>query len=308
MEKSKIALFSGRAHPGLAAAVAADLGIDLGHCILENFPDREIGVQILDSVEGRHVFLLQPTGPPAADHFLELMLMADACKREGALRVTALVPYFGYSRQDRRARPGEPVGARLMVELMESRIDRLVTVDLHTPAIEGFSRIPVEHLSAIPLLAAELRSGLSPDSVLVAPDLGAAKMARRYSQFLDLPVAYVYKTRLSGSQTQVREVVGDVKDRSPVLVDDMISTGATLVSAMDAILDRGCRPQFTLAATHGLLVSDAVQQLASFPLFRLIVTDSVPQSNFRSLPAQVVSLKTILADAIRKLSPSLTQG
>jgi ribose-phosphate pyrophosphokinase len=308
MEKSKIALLSGRAHPGLAAAIAADLGIELGNSILENFPDHEIGVKIVDSVEGRHVFLLQPTGPPATDHFLELMLMADACKRGGALRVTAVVPYFGYSRQDRRAQPGEPVGARLIAELMESRIDRLVTVDLHTPAIEGFFRTPVEHLSAIPLLAAELRSGLFPDSVLVAPDLGAAKMARRYSQFLDRSVAYVYKARLSGSQTQVREVVGDVKDRSPVLVDDMISTGATLVAAMDALLDRGCRPQFTLAATHGLLVGDAVQRLASFPLSRLILTDSIAQSNFGSLPAQVVSLKTILAEAIRKLSPSIMPG
>jgi ribose-phosphate pyrophosphokinase len=308
MEKSRIALFSGRAHPGLAAAIAADLGIELGNCILENFPDHEIGVQIVDSVEGCHVFLLQPTGPPAADHFLELMLMADACKRGGAVRVTALVPYFGYGRQDRKAQPGEPVGARLMAELMESRIDRLVTVDLHTPAIEGFFRIPVEHVSAIPLLAAGLRPGLAPHSVLVAPDLGAAKMARRYSQLLDLPVAYIYKARLSGSRISVREVVGEVKGRSPVLVDDMISTGATLVSAMDAVLDRGCMPHFTLAATHALLVGDAVQQLASFPLSRLIVTDSIAQLNFGSLPVQVVSLKTILAEAIRKLSPSITPG
>jgi ribose-phosphate pyrophosphokinase len=301
MGREKIALFSGRAHPALAAAVAAEFGIQPGNCVLENFPDGEFRVEILEEVESRHVFILQPTSPPAADRFLELMLMADACKRAGALRVIAVIPYFGYARQDRRAQAGEPVGARLIAELMERRIDRIVTVDLHTPSIEGFFQIPVDHLSAIPLLAEALRKELEPTSVLVAPDLGAVKMARAYSRLLDLPVAYVHKTRLSGSAVQVREVVGRVEGRSPVLVDDMISTGGTLISAMKAFLERGCLPRFTIAATHGLLVGDAVQRLASFPLSRVILTDSIEKTGFGSLPVHVVSLKKTLAEAMQKL-------
>jgi len=295
-------LFSGQAHPMLAEAVAAELGTKPGNCLLENFPDGELRVEILEEVEGRQVFLLQPTGPPAADRFLELMLMADACKRAGASQVIAVVPYFGYARQDRRAKTGEPVGARLIADIMEQRLDRILTVDLHTPSIEGFFRIPIDHVSAIPLLAEALRPELEPDSVLVAPDLGAVKMARRYSQLLDLPVAYVHKIRVSGSEVQVREVVGKVEGLSPVLVDDMISTGGTLRSAMKAVLDMGCLPRFTIAASHSLLVGDAIQQLALFPLSKVILTDSIGRTEFGSLPVQVVSLKKILAEAMQKLS------
>jgi ribose-phosphate pyrophosphokinase len=221
MERAKIVLLSGRAHPDLGAAVAAELGGEPGRCILETFPDDELRIEILEAVEGRQVFILQPTAPPAAEHLFELMLMADACKRAGASRVIAVVPYFGYARQDRRSHSGEPVGARLMAELMEQRIDRLVTVDLHTPSIEGFFRIPVEHLSAIELLAEAIRPELSPASVVVAPDLGAVKIARRYAELLDLPVAYVDKARLSGREVRAREVVGKVEARLPLLVDDI---------------------------------------------------------------------------------------
>lgn len=306
MGRARIALFSGRANPGLAGAVASELGIKQGGCVLENFPDGELRVEILDALEGCHVFILQPTAPPAGDHFLELMLMADACKRAGALRVIAVVPYFGYARQDRKTRPGEPVGARLMAELMENRIDRIVTVDAHTPAIEGFFRIPVEHLSAIPILAEALRPELSPSSILVAPDLGAVKMARRYAEFLDLPIAYVHKTRLSGTKVRVREVVGEIEGRSPILVDDMISTGGTLISAMRALLDKGCLPRFNIAATHGLLVGDALERLSSLPLSAVVLTDSIAMPHFGSLSVRVVSLKQILAHAIERLTGNAT--
>jgi ribose-phosphate pyrophosphokinase len=306
MERMKIIFFSGRAHPALAKCVAAELGVELSACILENFPDDEFRVELLGSVERRDVYILQPTSPPSADCFLELVLMADAAKRAGAARVTALVPYFGYARQDRRTAGREPVGARVVAEMMETRIDRVVTVDLHTPAIEGFFRIPVEHLSAVPLLAEALQAETSPSSVLVAPDLGAAKLARHYSKFLDLPLVYVHKSRLSAREVGVREVVGEVRDRSPILVDDMITTGGTLISAMKALLDRGCAPYFTIAATHGVLVGDALRRLAAFPLSKLMLTDSIPTPDSNDLPMHVVSLKKILAEAIRKLSGNLT--
>jgi ribose-phosphate pyrophosphokinase len=295
MGSEGIALFSGRGHPALAAAVAAELGVEPGRCIAENFPDDEFRIEILEDVENRQVFILQPTGPPAAEHFLELMLMADACRRAGAVRVIAVVPYFGYARQDRRARGGEPVGARLMAELMESRIDRIVTVDLHSPSVEGFFRIPVEHLSGVPLLVEALRRDLPPSPVLVAPDLGAVKMVRRYAELLDLPVAYVHKTRVSGTEVRVREIIGEIRGRSPVLVDDMISTGGTLISAVQAVLDKGCLPRVIVAATHGLLVGDAAERFASLPVSEMILTDSLPGSNFGTLPVRVVSLRKTLA-------------
>jgi ribose-phosphate pyrophosphokinase len=298
----KIILFSGRAHSQLAKAVAAEVGVELGPCILENFPDDEFRVELLADTEGRDVYILQPTSPPSADHFLELLLMADAAKRAGAARVTAVLPYFGYARQDRREAGKEPVAARVVAEMMEIKIDRVVTVDLHTPAIEGFFRIPVEHLSAVPLLAQALRAETSPLSVLVAPDLGAVKLVRHYSKFLDLPLAYVHKSRLSATEVGVREIVGEVRDRSPVLVDDMITTGGTLISAMTALLERGCVPHFTIAATHGVLVGDALQRLTSLPVSRVILTDSIPQPHFRHPAAKAVSLSRLLAEAIKKLS------
>jgi ribose-phosphate pyrophosphokinase len=301
MERAKIVLLSGRAHPDLGAAMASELGVAPGRCILETFPDREFRVQILEAVEGRQVFILQPTAPPAEEHFFELMLMADACRRAGASRVIAVVPYFGYSRQDRRAHSGEPVGARLMAELLEQRIDRIVTVDLHTPSIEGFFRIPVEHLSAISLLAEAIRPELSPASVVVAPDLGAVKMAGRYAELLDLAVAYVDKARISGGEVRARRVVGNVEDRLPLLVDDMITTGGTMLSAMKALLDKGCMPRFAVAATHGLLVGNAVQELCSLPLSSVFLSDSIAMPDFGALPVRVISLKKPLAHIIRRL-------
>lgn len=300
----KIILFTGRAHPELANSVAAEVGVEPGPTILEDFPDHEFRVELLADTEGQDVYILQPTSPPSADHFLELLLMADAAKRAGAARVTAVVPYFGYARQDRREAGKEPVAARVVAEMMEIRIDRVVTVDLHTPAIEGFFRIPVEHLSAVPLLAQALRAEASPSSVLVAPDLGAVKLVRHYSKFLDLPLAYVHKSRLSATEVGVKEIVGEVRDRSPVLVDDMITTGGTLISAMTALLERGCAPHFTVAVTHGVLVGDALQRLTSFPLSRLILSDSIPQPHFRHPAVKIVNLSKLLAQAIKRLSGS----
>ncbi len=298
----KILLFSGRAHPELAASVAAEMGVELSPCILENFPDDELRVELLADTEQRDVYILQPTSPPSAERFLELVLMADAAKRAGAARVTAVLPYFGYARQDRRTAGREPVAARVVAEMMESRIDRIVTVDLHTPAVEGFFRIRVEHLSAVPLLALTLRAEVSPSSILVAPDLGAVKLVRHYSKFLNLPLIYVHKSRVSASEVAVQEVVGEVRDRSPILVDDMISTGSTLISAMRALLDQGCAPHFTIAASHGVLVGDALQRLNSLPVSRLVLTDSIPHAAFRGPAARTVSLSKLLAQAIKKLS------
>jgi ribose-phosphate pyrophosphokinase len=300
--KMKRILFGGTANSPLAEAVATPLNTKLGACRIERFPDGEIHVEILEEAREGDVFILQPLSPPVAHHLLELLLMADACRRGGARRVTAVVPYLGYARQDRRARQGEAVAARLVADLLKARVDRLVALDLHNPAIEGFFDIPVEHVSAVEMLAHRLRPTVSRDSVLVAPDLGAVKRVQRYADHLDLPVSYAQKVRISPRDVSVHHVIGNVEGRSPILVDDMISTGNTLISAIEHLLERGCNPRITVAATHGLFVEDALNRLSALPVERILVTDSVPGGEGPpSLPLERVPVGPLLAGAVARL-------
>jgi ribose-phosphate pyrophosphokinase len=266
-----------------------------------DFPDNELNVVVHDNVQGHAVFLIQSTAPPVADHLLELLLLADACKRAGAARITAVIPYFGYARQDRRENSGEPIGASLIADLLSTRMQQIVTLDLHNPAIEGFFTVPVEHLTAVPLLAEKLRPSIDENSILVAPDLGAVKLVQRYADLLDLPVAYIHKIRLSGKEVSVQGVTGEIKDRMPVIVDDMISTGGTMISAVEALLDMGCRTPVTLSATHGVLVSKTTQQLATLPIAKIILTNSLPREKEVALPREYVSISSLLADTIKRL-------
>ena len=307
-----LTLLAGSANVPLAAAVARDLGVPLGVASLQRFPDGELHVAVRDSLRGREVYVLQPTTPPFETHLLELLLLADACHRAGATRVTAVMPYFGYARQDRRAGGREPVGARLVGDLLSAgRIDRLVAVDLHSPTLEGFFAFPLEHLTAVPALANALAmdgGGVGGgDSVVVAPDLGAARLADRYARALNLPVAMVHKTRITGEEVAVRGLTGEVAGRAPVIVDDMISTGATVVAAVAALREAGCRPDFTVVATHGLLVGEAPARLRALRLKRLIVTDTVAPSAATAglaataLAIQTVTIAPLLAEAVRRL-------
>lgn len=218
----------GRANPDLAEVVARLLGIVPGRCTVEPFPDGELHVVIYEVMRDRDVYVIQPISHPIGENLLELLLLGDACQRAGAERLTAVVPYFAYARQDRRTRGGEPVSARLIADLLSSRFGRIITIDLHNPAIEGFLTASVEHLSAVPHMAEALRPLLSREEVIVAPDLGAVKVAQWYGDIPDLPVAYVHKIRISGREVTVRNVTGEVADRVPIVVDDIISTGARL--------------------------------------------------------------------------------
>jgi ribose-phosphate pyrophosphokinase len=298
----KMSLFTGQANPSLAAAVAEHLGIPLGDLICERFPDTEEHIEVRESVRGHDVYLIQPTSPPVDAHLLELLLLADACRRAGAVRLTAVMPYFGYARHDRRASGREPVGARLVTDLIRAGgIDRVVALDLHTPAIEGFFSTPLEHLSALTWLADAVRAVLPDNAVVVAPDLGAVKLAEGYARLLDLPVAFVHKTRLTGVEVAVRGIVGDVFHRVPVIVDDMISTGATIEAAARALLVESGAPRIMVVATHALLVGPAIDRLTALPIDRLITTDSVATRLDLPFAAEVVSVAPLLADAITRL-------
>jgi len=297
----EITLFAGSANISLAESVAANLGLALGQRDLSRFPDSEVHVEIDKSVRGHDVYLIQPTSPPSNENLMELLLLADASRRAGAERLTAIIPYFGYARQDRRASGRDAVGARLVADLIRSAgIERVVALDLHTTTLEGFFAISLEHLSAVSLLADAVRPLLPTESIVLAPDLGAVKLARRYAKSLNLPMAIVHKTRTSGERVETHGIVGDVRGRSLVIVDDMISTGATIAAAFNAAVASGCLPSATVVSTHGLFVGTAAERLGALAIRQFVVTDSVAQPK-TNLPLRLVGLRALLAEAIKRL-------
>jgi ribose-phosphate pyrophosphokinase len=295
-------IVAGSGNPSLADSVAERLGVHVCRAIIERFPDTELHVEIDESVRGCDVYLLQPTGPPVDGHLIELIFLADACRRAGAARLTGVVPYFGYARQDRRAKGREAVGARLIADMLSlAGLERIVAIDLHTDLLEGFFNIPLEHLSAVSILANAIEKLVTARTVIVAPDLGAVKLAERYAELLHQPIAIVHKIRLSGAKVEVRGVVGEVAGCAPVIVDDMISTGGTIKAAAEALISAGCLPEITVVASHALLTGPAISLLSDLPLKRIVVTDSLPPAKHDKLPLQVVSLAPMLAETITRL-------
>lgn len=295
-------IFVGSANLTLAAAVAERMGMTLGSRVLTRFSDSELHIEVQESVRGRDVYLIQPTSPPVHEHLFELFMLADACRRAGAARLTAVIPYFGYARQDRRATGRDPVGARLIADLFTtSRIERVVAVDLHTAALEGFFPFPLEHLSAISILAHASASSIPAESVIVAPDLGAVKLAERYARILHMPIAVVNKIRMSGEEVKAKEVVGDVRGRPILIVDDMITTGGTIAAAVNLVRAAGAASDVTVAASHGFFVGPAQERLRVLGVKRFIVTDSVVLAADLHLPVEVVSVAPLLAEAVNRL-------
>ena len=295
-------LLAGSSHPALARNVAAALQLSLGRCGLERFPDGELDVQLEENVRGAEVFIIQALTAPVGEHLLGLALMSDACQRLGARSVTAVIPYLGYARHDRRVSGIEPLGARVVAELIAAgRVDRVICLDLHSRAVEGCFPRPVEHADALPLLIAHLRSTLVLPAVVVSPDLGAVKRAEAFAKALGLPVAVVHKQRISGSEVKAMGVVGDVSGRHVIVVDDMIATGGTLAAAVQTVIEHGAQSPVTVVASHGLFVGPAQDRLAVLPLARVVVTDSVPFNGTARFPLEVVGAAPALADVIRRL-------
>ena len=295
-----LSVIAGSASVTLAQDVCTALGVDPRARIVQRFADGELHVEIEETVRGHDVYIIQSTSPPVDEHVMELLFVADACRRAGAARLTAVVPYFGYARQDRRATGREPVGACVIAGLIESAgFGRVVAIDLHSPEVEGFFRVPLEHLSAAKLLAQVV--GSTPDSVIVAPDLGAVKLAERYQSLLHLPVAVLHKTRLSGLEVSLRGIIGHVQGLSPLIVDDMITTGGTVEAAVKALLEARCKPDISVVATHALLVGPAQSRLRALPIRQLIATNSVESTSPVPLPLQTVNVAPMIADAIARL-------
>ncbi len=301
--RDQFSMFTGSANPALAESIARQVGVSLGARVIEQFPDGEQSVRLEQSVRGHHVFIVQPTSPPVDVHLMELLIFADACRRAAAAQITAVVPYFGYARQDRRRGHRVPITASMIAELLQTvGVTHVIAVDVHAAQLEGFFHIPMDNLTALPTLFAAVQDQLTPGTVVVSPDLGRVPMATEYAQRLGTSVVVLHKQRISSTESTVTQVVGDVRDRPCLIVDDMISTGGTIARAIDALIAAGARPEITVAATHGLLVDGARQQLSHKSVRAVFVTDTVPvvdNQGWREL--HVVSVAPLLAAAIHQV-------
>jgi ribose-phosphate pyrophosphokinase len=295
-------LHTGTAHPALAADIANQLRVTLGRCRVERFPDGEVTAEVQQSVRGRDVFIVQPTSPPVNDHLVELLVMADACRRADADRITAIVPYFAYARSDKRSGRRVPVTARAVADMMQSiGINHVVTLDAHTPQIEGFFRIPIDNLSTVPTMCAALESRLTSDTVIVSPDLGGVKRATEVGERLGRPVAICVKRRTDGTSVEVTQVIGDVRDRPCVIVDDMITTGSTITEAAKAIRAHGARDAMVVMASHGVFIPGARQKMRDVGVSEVVVSDSIAADQDGDLPVTRVPIATLLADVVERL-------
>ena len=292
-------LLSGSANRGLAEEIGRYMGIDLCKCTSTRFADGELFVRIDENVRGNDVFIIQPTNPPA-DNIMELLLMIDAARRASAARITVVMPYYGYSRQDRKDQPRVAIGAKLLANMIQGAgADRVVGVDFHQHQLQGFFDIPVDHLYTEPVFTAHYRKKQLHDLVVVAPDVGSAKMARGFAKRLNATLAIVDKRRPKANVAEVVNVVGEVGDRDCLLIDDMIDTAGTMCEAARALKKLGARDVY-VGATHALLSGPAVERLSAAPITEVAVTDTIaipPERIFPSL--RVLSVGELLSKAIR---------
>jgi ribose-phosphate pyrophosphokinase len=294
-------VLSGTANPGLATSIARELRVELGACRVERFPDGEVSVALTQPVRKQEVFILQSTSPPVDENLVELLAMADAVRRAAASHVTAVIPYLGYARQDKRHGRRESITASVVAELLEAvGVHHVLAVDLHAPQIEGFFRIPVDSLSGVPVLYQALRDRLRPGTAVVSPDAGRVPMATQYAARLGAPVIILHKRRESGTQTDVTHVVGDVRGRPCLIVDDIISTGGTIAESVQALLGAGAEPEMTVAATHGLLLEGAREKLEVAPIREIWITDTVPTAGRGWARLRVVSVAPLIAAALQR--------
>lgn len=299
----ELKIFSGRAHPALASEICEYLGIELGQVTLFNFSDGENYCQIDENVRGADVFVVQPTSSPVNDHMMELLILLDAFRRSSASRITAVMPYFGYARQDKKDKPRVPIAAKLMADLLTaSGADRILTMDLHTLQIQGFFNIPVDHLFAAPVLLDAIREMAIEDLVIVSPDVGGVARARAIGKRLGASLAIIDKRRGGPNETEVLNVVGDVEGKNVLILDDIIDTAGTLVQAEEALRKQGARRTFA-AAVHPVFSGPARQRIDASKLETLFVTNTIPLDDSMRDCRQIhtLSVAPLLGEAIQRI-------
>ncbi|MGP8246295.1 MAG: ribose-phosphate pyrophosphokinase [Bryobacteraceae bacterium] len=303
MMHDRIQIFTGTAHPALAHEICAHLGLALGNADVRQFADGEIRLQINENVRGADVFVIQPTCAPVERNLMELLLMMDALKRASAERITAVLPYYGYARQDRKDKPRVPISARLVAAVLETAgASRVLTLDLHAAQIQGFFDIPVDHLFASPVMIEYFRSGTSAEWTVVSPDAGGVERARAFAKRLNAPLAIIDKRREEANVTEVMNVVGHVRGRHCLLVDDLIDTAGTLVKGAEALIRNGASG-VSACATHAVLSGPAVQRIEESALQEVVFTNSIPLSTEGRASKKIKSLSvaSLLAEAIKSI-------
>ena len=301
---SKLKVFTGSAHLALAQMVVDRLGVPLGEAKVSTFSDDECAIELLEDVRGKDVFIIQPTCAPTNSNLMELILMADAMRRASAARVTAVVPYFGYARQDRRPRSARvPISARVVANMMaRSGIDRVLTVDLHAEQIQGFFDIPVDNVFGSPVLLDEITKKDYDNPLVVSPDVGGVVRARAVAKQLDTDLAIIDKRREKANESQVMHIIGDVIDRTCILVDDMCDTAGTLCKAADALKANGAK-RVVAYATHPVLSGAAVDNISNSSLDELVVTDTIPLSEASKACSKIrqLTMADLLAESVRRV-------
>ncbi len=303
MDRERLKVFTGTAHPALAEEICRHLHVPLGDCLVKTFSDGEIYLQINENVRGTDVFVVQPTCTPVDRNLMELLLMMDALRRASAKRITAVLPYYGYSRQDRKDKPRVPISAKLVASLLVTAgADRVLSLDLHAAQIQGFFDIPVDHLFAAPVMV-EYIQGLNLDDItVVSPDAGGVERARAFAKHLEAPLAIIDKRRVQPNVAEVMHVIGEVEDRVCMIVDDLVDTAGTLVKAAEALFSRGAKEVYA-CCTHAVLSGSALHHIENSALTELVVSNSIPlreeARNCRKIRQLCVA--PLLAEAIRSI-------
>ncbi len=301
--RREMKLFTGSAHPALGEAIAGYLGVPVGRAHLARFSDGEVWFQIHDNVRGADVFVVQPTCAPVNENLMELLLMLDAFKRSSASRLTAVLPYYGYGRQDRKDKPRVPISAKLVADLMSTAgTDRVLTIDLHAAQIQGFFDVPVDHLFAAPVIIDHVSQLKLPDLTVVSPDAGGVERARAYAKRLDASLAIVDKRRDQPNVAEVHHVIGDVEGRTALIVDDIVDTAGTLTKVAEAIKAEGAK-EVLASCTHPVLSGHAIERIEKSPLSKLIVTDTLPLAPEKRACGKIVvlTIAELLARAIKNI-------
>lgn len=303
MDNAKI--FSGTSNVPLAKAVCEYLDVPLGESELRRFSDGEIVTEISESVRGSHVFIVQSTCPPTNENIMELLIITDALKRASARAITAVIPYYGYARQDRKVRPRAPISAKLIADLVTiAGISRVVTVDLHAGQIQGFFNIPVDHIYATPVFIKYIKDKFNKDEiVIVSPDAGGMERARSYAKILDSGLAMTDKRRPNPNEAEIMNVIGDVKGKSVILVDDLVDTAGTAIQAGKALQREGAK-DVTLCCTHGVLSGKAIERIAKSNIEEVIITDTIPLTEKAAGcgKIRVISIANLLGEAIKRIA------
>ena len=303
MADHKLKIFSGNAHPELAREIAQCLATKVGAADVGRFPDGEVRVQIAENVRGTDVFVIQPTCRPVNDNLVELLIMMDAFRRASADRITAVMPYYGYARQDRKDRPRVPISSKVVADLLTSAgANRVLALDLHAGQIQGYFNIPVDHLYATPVTVEYFRKLALKNVTVVSPDTGGVERARSFAKKLDAPLAIIDKRREDAHVVEVMNVIGEVEDRVCLLVDDLIDTGGTIVRAAQALKDKGAARVFAVCV-HGVFAGDSVQRLCNSALEQVVTTNSIPPhpQAAQNSKIKVLSIASLFAQAIKSI-------